>query len=406
MHEREPRTRAGTAQDERPGREAGAMRPAPVRPVVDVLVVDDDPAIARLLSVHMSKRSMQATTVGDGHSALAHVAAHPTDLVFLDLVLPDIDGLEVLERLKEHTSDIAVVLMTAYGSERTAVGALRHLADDYLPKPFRADELQAVIDRTTRRLDLKRQNVALREHLEVTNDELQAELARAGQIQARLLPDDAPYLPGFELAGRCLPSRSVGGDFYDWLEPVPGVLTLAVSDVMGHGMPAALTMAEVRAVLRTLMRHASPAEALTEAATTVGGDLERSGQYATAFVARLDTSSRTLTFADAGHGHAALVRGDGRVDDLHPRGYPLGLFPGERYADVSTTLHPEDTLVVYSDGLLDGVPRMQRERHALAEIIAGTSGAADAVDRLVDAGTRGGPLTDDLTVVVLRGHAG
>lgn len=376
------------------------------RHVVDVLVADDDDDIRRMLGLRLRARGFRVAAATDARTTIDHVLSRPTDVVFLDMDLPDMSGLEVLDHLRQRMVDVAIVLMTAFGSERTAIGALRYMADDYLPKPFRADELQAVIDRTTRRLELKRQNVALSERLERTNQELQAELARAAEVQASLLPDTVPDVPGFDLAARCLPARSVGGDFYDWQQPEPGVLTFVVCDVMGKGMPAALTMSEVRAVLRTVARRGPPDEALSEAADAVGDDLERNGQFVTALLARLDVPARRVTFADAGHGLALVRRADGSLDPLHRRGFPLGLFGAERYDSTSTTLGPGDALVVYSDGLMEGLPEDRRDREAVADLVAEASGAGEAVDRLVAAGRSRIALADDLTVVVLWGLAG
>jgi serine phosphatase RsbU (regulator of sigma subunit) len=99
------------------------------------------------------------------------------------------------------------------------VRALWRGADDYLRKPFEAAELRAVLDRAVERLELSRQNAALRRQLDDERRRLEAELAQAARVQAELLARTPPRLAGFELAARCLPAREVGGDFYDWQQP-------------------------------------------------------------------------------------------------------------------------------------------------------------------------------------------
>jgi serine phosphatase RsbU (regulator of sigma subunit) len=372
------------------------------RPVTDVLVVDDDVDVNRLLQLRLGARGFDAVGVTDGRTALAHLETQPVDVVFLDIALPDLNGLDVLERIRERAFDVAVILMTAFGTEQTVIAGLRGAADDYLTKPFRSEEFQHVLRRTVERLALARQNSALRAQLEVKNAELEAELARAARVQASLLPRRAPEMIGFELAGRCLPAHAVAGDFYDWQTPEPGVLSLSLCDVMGHGMPAALMMATVRAITRTVSREHTPAEALAETARTLAADFEHSNQYATAFIARLDVATRTLRFADAGHGLALLRRVDGSVDPPYERGLPLGLFARTAYVDVVTHLDPGDLLVVYSDGLVEHRSDWLADRDAVARELDGVESAAEAADRLVEAARPGLPPADDLTVTVLR----
>jgi serine phosphatase RsbU (regulator of sigma subunit) len=382
--------------------EADELGSPTARPVTHALVVDDDADVNRLLQLRLRARGFDAVGVGDGRTALAHLGTRPVDLVFLDIALPDMNGLGVLERIRERSFDVAVILMTAFGSEEVVIAGLRGAADDYLAKPFRSEEFQAVLGRTVDRLTLARQNVALRTELEDKNRELEAELARAGRVQASLLPRRAPEMVGFELAGRCLPAHAVAGDFYDWQTPEPGVLSLSLCDVMGHGMPAALMMATVRAITRTVSRTLSPAEALAETARTLAPDFEHSNQYATAFIARLEVDTRTLRFADAGHGLALVRRADGTVDPPYERGLPLGLFTRTDYVDVVTHLDPGDLLVVYSDGLVENRTDWLRDRHAVARELEAVQSAADAADRLVEAAGPDLPPADDLTVTVLR----
>jgi PAS domain-containing protein len=232
--------------------------------------------------------------------------------------------------------------------------------------------------------------------------QLEEELARAARVQADLLPRDVPALPGFELAARCLPAREVGGDFFDWHEPAPGLLTLTLGDVMGKGMPAALLMATVRAALEAVARQSPPAGAVHAVAGAVERDLERSGSFVTLFHARADVATRRIEFVDAGHGHVFVRRVDGRAEGLQPRGLPLGVLPEQAYQQGTVTLAPGDALVVYSDGLVDARPELALTPDAFAGQLEGAASALEIVDRLVALAAPAGPLPDDLTLVVLR----
>jgi phosphoserine phosphatase RsbU/P len=231
---------------------------------------------------------------------------------------------------------------------------------------------------------------------------LQAELACAAEVQAKLLPRRYPELSGFDIAARCLPAHQVGGDFFDWLEVSPGSVALTLGDVMGNGLAAAMLMATVRATIHAVAQQIHPARALQLAERALRVDLENSDRFVTLFHARLDTASRTMSYVDCGHGHAFLRRADGRVEELLPRGLPLGVPSRERYEEGAVTFAAGDTLVLYSDGLIDAQPDPPPDRHELAARIAGASSAREMVDILTAIPSLTGPPPDDLTVLVVR----
>jgi serine phosphatase RsbU (regulator of sigma subunit) len=372
-----------------------------VVPVSRALVVDDDPFIGRLVEVRLKGRGFRVERAEDGRAALEWLEREPVDLLFLDVSMPRMGGLEVLEQVRARGLDLAVVMMTAFGSEDVAIEALRLGADDYLRKPFESAEFQAIVRRTVARLELGRQNEALRAQLDEKRRQLEAELSRAAVVQAELLPRDRPSVTGFDLAGGCLPAREVGGDFYDWLEHGPGDLTLTLGDVMGKGMPAALLTATVRAALRAVAGRHEPAAALELAQGALADDLARSDSFVTLFHARLDAGRRRVAYVDAGHGHHFVRRADGRLERLSERGLPLGVLPDERYEEGVLELAPGDMLVLYSDGLVEGRVDPGAEHAVLAGRLEGAASASEMVSRLMEA-AGGASLTDDVTVVVLR----
>jgi serine phosphatase RsbU (regulator of sigma subunit) len=201
----------------------------------------------------------------------------------------------------------------------------------------------------------------------------------------------------------------VGGDFFDWHEPGPGLLTLTLGDVMGKGMPAALLMATVRAAIEAVARQSPPARAIEAVAAAVERDLERSESFVTLFHALAHTDTRSVEFVDAGHGHVFVRRAGGCVERLQPRCLPLGVLPAQPYQRGEVTLQPGDALVVYSDGLVDARPDLALTPAAVAEHLEGAESALEIVDRLValasPAGSPAAPLPDDLTLVVLRCRA-
>lgn len=241
---------------------------------------------------------------------------------------------------------------------------------------------------------------ALRES-EMRRYQLQVELAYAAEIQAKLLPRSYPNIPGFDIAAQCLPAKHVGGDFFDWQEVCPGVWALTLGDVMGKGMAAAMIMATVRASLRSV-GHNRPSEALRLAESAVLPDLESSESFVTLFLGQLNAESRTLTFVDCGHGYVFLRRRNGEVETLAPRGLPLGV-PGQKlYQEGTLTFEKGDTLVLYSDGLIDARPELELDSRLLAEQLEGAASAQEMVGRFMALTEQQGQLPDDVTVLVAR----
>ncbi len=246
----------------------------------------------------------------------------------------------------------------------------------------------------------KKAEEALRES-EMRRYQLQVELVYAAEVQARLLPRRYPQVPGFDVAAKCLPAKQVGGDFFDWLEVCAGVWSFTLGDVMGKGMAAAMLMATVRASLRSVA-HNRPAEALRLAEQALFPDLESSESFVTLFHTQLYAAARRLTFVDCGHGYAFIRRKAGTLEELSPRGLPLGVQGTNLFIEGAADLEPEDTLVLYSDGLIDARPELGLTNQTLADQLHGLSSAQEMVDRLIALTEQVGPLPDDITVLVVR----
>jgi serine phosphatase RsbU (regulator of sigma subunit) len=393
----------GTADEHSTTRTSVAEPNAADDLVPRVLVIDDDQEIHRLLRARLEARGYRVNAASSGEEGIGKLRELRPDLVFLDVAMSGMTGIDVLDFIRSQRLDVAVILTTAYSSEQVAIAALRHGADDYLRKPFDRGEFQAALDRTLARLTMSRQIKHLRRELENKQLQLAEELARAAAVQSELLPVDHPPLPGFEIGARCLPASAVGGDFYDWQQLPGGVLSLTVGDVMGKGMSAALLMATVRAVIRAMVSQHGPAEAVQHTASSLDGDLARSGSFVTLFHAQLDTTTAELRYVDAGHGQVLLRRANGAIEALEPWGLPLGVLSTERYNEGAVTLGPGDVLVIYSDGLSESRPELFRDQQTLAAQIAAEDTAGIIAQKLVDGATAtGGQLPDDLTVVVVR----
>ena len=183
------------------------------------------------------------------------------------------------------------------------------------------------------------------------NAEMDDEQQRAAAVQRGLLPRSAPVVPGYGLAGYCRPTRSVGGDFYDW-HLQQDRLTVALADAMGKGMGAALLAATLRSALRGA-NGPSPLRTCAAALNLAGPDLSSLDAFATVFHAVLDTASGTLRYVDAGQGLAWIVDSAGGTRRLGARGLPFGIEAEAGWEEQTERLLPGESLVAVSDGFLD-----------------------------------------------------
>ena len=260
-----------------------------------------------------------------------------------------------------------------------------------------------IVDTRHRTLD-ENQLAILRELADFVETELARtdELDRAGELQRTLLPRRVPHLPGYDVAGVCLPASAVGGDFFDW-HSVGDDFQVVIADVMGKGIPAAIIGASVRSVLRGASRYNDVEVAVNRAAAALESDLFETSTFVTLLAARLDPPSGTLTYVDAGHGIAGIVSRDGRAHQFESDGLPLGAPAWEPWRADRVVLEPGDTFIALSDGLLDLFDTLEDAREAARATVESCSTAQEVVD-IVAAYARDHHATDDVTAVVIRRH--
>src|ERR671916_631898 len=184
-------------------------------------------------------------------------------------------------------------------------------------------------------------------------ERIEQELRVARLIQQTLLPKSVPGLPGYDVAAYYRPAREVGGDFYDFLKLEDGRLGLVVGDATGHGVPAALMMANTQSVLRAVAqrRGSEPGRILAEVNEVLRSYIPPS-MFVTCFYAILDPRSGTVRYANAGHDLPYLWHG-GDCEELRARGMPLGLMPGMSYEEKEMVLDAGESALFYSDGLVE-----------------------------------------------------
>jgi hypothetical protein len=219
-------------------------------------------------------------------------------------------------------------------------------------------------------------------------------------LQRNLLPRTTPDLPGYEVAGVCLPASVVGGDFYDWYAVEDG-FQVVLADVMGKGVAAALLGAAVRSLMRGASRFNDLETAVNRVGFSIESDLVDTSSFVTLMATRLDPVAHVLTYVDAGHGLAGVVTHDGRLQMLRSDGLPLGAPVLEPWRAERIRLAPGDTFVAVSDGALDLFESFHDAREAIRAAVHESRHAQEVVD-IVAAYATEHRATDDVTCVVVR----
>jgi signal transduction histidine kinase/CheY-like chemotaxis protein len=337
---------------------ADSREPADGPPRPSVLFADDNADmreyVSRLLGPQYAVR-----TASDGAAALVAIRDEPADLVLADVMMPRLDGFGLLTAVREdeRLRRIPFVMLSARAGEEAAVEGLQAGADDYVVKPFTADELLARV-RSNLELGTMRNRLAELDRAEADRlRELYDQEHRiAVTLQRSLLPDSLPMVPFVKLSGSYVPAEEalrVGGDWYDALALADGSLLLVIGDVAGQGLPAASVMGELRSAARAYALEGHSPSALLRRLDALMRTTGRTFM-ATCLCMRLQPATGALTYASAGHPPALILDPAGTVRQLTGAlAAPLGFLSARRGPEAETELPPGAALVLYTDGLVE-----------------------------------------------------
>jgi sigma-B regulation protein RsbU (phosphoserine phosphatase) len=242
-------------------------------------------------------------------------------------------------------------------------------------------------------------------------ERLNRELEIAMEVQEHLFPQRLPSVPGLDYCGRCRPAREVGGDYYDFLELPEGRLGIAIGDVSGKGIGAALMMASLEASLRAQASVCHDIAELMKRVNSLIYDASSASRYATLFYAEYDPRSRQLSYVNAGHNPPLILRNpsaDYQVLRLETGGPVIGILQ-QCYQQESFLLEPGDLVVLFTDGVSESMNVRNEEwgEDRLIEFAKTCHGlpAFDVMTRILAAAEAfavGASQHDDMTLVVLR----
>lgn len=320
-----------------------------------LLVVDDNANNRDLLCRRLNRQGYNAIPAEDGARALQMLRAENFDLVLLDVMMPQIDGYEVLRQLKgdARLRHIPVIMISALDDMDSVVRCIEMGAEDYLSKPFNPVLLQA-------RIGASLEKKQLRDKEQQYLRRLQQELEVGRRAQADFLPAELPHRQGWRLAAGFHPAREVAGDFYDVFDLPASRLGLVIADVCDKGVGAALFMALVRSLIRAFAEqfHEHAGDALRAVTLTndyIARHHHQNGvhMYATLFFGVLDPVQGHIDYINGGHLPPLLLVRKGIQQLLEPTGPAVGMMAGSKFQQARVQLQPGDWLLAYTDGITE-----------------------------------------------------
>jgi len=307
------------------------------------LIADDQPDVTEALRLLLKREGYQTEAVHSPSAVLESLSEHDFDLLLMDLnyardTTSGAEGLDLLGRIRNLDSSLPVVVMTAWGSIPLAVEAMRRGARDFIEKPWDNSQLVSTLRRQIGRHRSRR--AAARE-----------ELRDAVAAQQAMLPKAIPAAPGRDIAVSWTPARGVSGDYLDLIPLAGERLGIAVGDVAGKGVPAALMMSNLQAAVRTVASNETAPAQLTGRVNQIVSANMVSNRFITLFYGVLD--GRRLTYTNAGHLAPMLIHADGTQERLETGGALLGVFPEWEFQQAEVELQPGDRLLLFTDGIVE-----------------------------------------------------
>ncbi len=370
-----------------------------------VLVSDDQPDILEALRLLLKGAGFAAETVDSPQALLRAVEARPFDAILMDLnyardTTSGEEGLELLDKLQALNDCAPVIVMTAWGNVELAVDAMQRGATDFVQKPWDNARLVGTIEKQAREAAARRSAVR----------QARSELEIARHVQQKLFPQPVKQLATIRYAARCVPARDVSGDYYDFLDLMPGSLGFVLADVSGKGIAAALLMASLQSAFRSQSENEHEGCDLLRGINRLFYSSTPPEQYATVFYAHYDDRNRSLHYVNCGHPAPFLIRANGAAERLESTAPVVGLLSKWDCVQNQVQLAPGDMLAAFSDGVTEaGIDRddeFGEERLAAVLRRVRNESPEDIISAVTDAIHQhaGAALGDDCTMLVIQGR--
>ncbi len=372
------------------------------------LLVDDEPANLRLLESVLSREGFRCLTADNGERAIALYQEDAPDIVFMDVMMPGIDGYETTRRIKALAGErfVPVIFLTALHDSPALVRCTEAGGDDFITKPFQIPILKARIQAMERVRDLHRALRAQHEQLGERHARDQQEQALAERVYTRMITSRNVTPDGLDQFLR--PAATFNGDLVLTAHLPDGGLRVLVADFTGHGLPAAIAALPVTEIFHAMTRDGADEACLLAALNQTLFAVLPTERFMAACIASIPASRHELRFWNGGMPPAVLSSPRG-VRELGSRGLPLGIVANAPAAEelLRLPLAGDERLLLLSDGLLEAVnPAGAMFGHARLEALWSGRPAEDPIlpdlIRALDAHCQDTPPHDDVTVVEIR----
>ena len=371
-----------------------------------VLIVDDNPDILTSLTMLLKLDFNRIDTELRPEFIPERLRNFAYDVILLDMnftrdTTSGVEGFQWLETIRHLDPGLPVVLFTGYGDVETAVEAIRCGAHDFVLKPWDNDKLVRTLLASCRGT---RSEAVVSDH---SGSDVEKDLLLAQEVQLRLLPQETPRIPGLDYMGYCQPARHAGGDYYDFIDLGEGRLGVALADVSGKGVAAALLMASLQGRLQSIARTSPDPAVVLQQLNHDFFQMTEANRFASMVYGIFEQRTGIFRFSNAGHLPPLLFRSDA-VQSLAPSGPVLGVFPEATFSCSSVRLTIGDTLLLYTDGLTEA-PSPDGEEFGIdrvADLVASCRDRKPAEIRDVLLrelrAFAGAHQHDDLTAIIIR----
>ncbi|MGK0247728.1 MAG: sigma-B regulation protein RsbU (phosphoserine phosphatase) [Oleispira sp.] len=360
-----------------------------------LLIIDDEVMVRESMEAYLEDSGYLVVAVDSGRAGLEILESQAIDLILCDLRMPNLDGLQVLQAVKQRTNNIPVIVVSGAGVMDDVVQALRLGASDYLVKPILdMAMLEHSVKRNLELVVLENENKRYRDHLESANRELRNSLdelrndQQAGHIvQMKMLPDFVDE-GGLSFCHKIRPSLMLSGDFLDYFPLDDKHYGFYIADVSGHGASSAFVTVLLKNLTyrlkRNLKRGSSedlfhPVKVLER----INQELldTECGKHLTIVYAVLNLETRLLNYSVGAHFPRPILLIEGKAQYLEGRGMPVGLFRDAQYHDYHICLPREFTLSLFSDGVLELLTQssLAQKEEYLLNLIERESGNHNAI---------------------------
>ncbi|WP_319761442.1 SpoIIE family protein phosphatase [Maridesulfovibrio sp.] len=316
-----------------------------------ILVVDDSGTMRNFL-IRVLEDDYDVDTASNGVECITQYMNFKPSVILLDLVMPGMDGFDVIKKIRDVIGDqeVIIIVLTGQDEQEIKARALNSGANDYLTKPFHVVELKARVGVAIRQVMLTRQLQETNTSLQKAYNIIDQEVKLVARLQDKLLPTKVPVIEGLEIKSMYRPSGRASGDYYDVFSVSEGVIRVIMADVSGHGPQAAFIMAIVRTLFKADgKKHNDLADSLDQINSHLLDLIGSDSYFVTLFAADIDFKKGVMKYMNAGH-CPTLVMLDGKMGDpLAAKVPPFGFFPVD--IDLSECLFSSSLrLFLFTDG--------------------------------------------------------